>query len=111
ADAARLKREVPIVQAFQGELNSAIAKVGTVQPGQPPTVFTDLSSLIDQMAKGDVPSDAATRADAAATNADEAATAIEKLVLSDQVGGKGFNLGQTTYFFNAQSKVSTGLRI
>lgn len=111
ATAASLKKEVPVVQAFQGDVNTAIAKVGSVTPGQPPTVFTDLSSLIDSMAKGTVPKGALDTADTAAKNAGAAATAIEQVKLSDQVGGKGFNLGQTTYFFNAQSKISSGLRI
>ena len=111
AAAARLRREVPIVQSFQGQMNAAISKVGTITPGQPPVVFTDLSTLVDSLAKGTVPKGAVDTASTAAKNAGDAATAIEKISLSDEVGGKGFELGQTLYFFNAQSKVANGLHL
>jgi len=111
AAAARLKREVPIVQSFQSQMNAAITKVGTIQPGQPPVVFTDLSTLVGSLAEGKAPKGAVDTASTAAQNADDAAKAVDKISLSDEVGGKGFELGQTLYFFNAQSKVSNGLHL
>ena len=98
--------------AWQTAADGAIAQVGTVNQGVPPTVFAEMSAAIDTMdAKGAVPDGAEqTFADAQA-NAKKAIATVDDFDLPKTIRDKGFDELEAAAFTNSKERMLEGLQL
>lgn len=109
ADAAATRRAA--AQEWQGTLEGEVGKLGSISPGVPPTVLTELSGAIDGLADGEAPDGTdATIADAL-TLTRAAAEAIDGYDLTTAIADQGFDVVETNYFLNSQSKIAHALSL
>jgi hypothetical protein len=108
-EAAASRRQVTIQwrQTLEGELG----KLGTISPGAAPTLFTDLSTAIQGLADGKVPPKIDGTASKAADQAASAADAVGGFDLVSKISGHGFNVTQTNYLLNSQTKIVDALKL
>jgi hypothetical protein len=109
ADAATTRRTA--AQEWQKTLEGEVGKLGTISPGVPPTVLEPLSGAIDDLSDGNVPDGTdATIADAL-TLARAAAKTLGDYDLTATIADQGFDVEETNYFLNSQSKIVHALKL
>jgi hypothetical protein len=109
ADAAATRRAA--AQEWQKTLEGEIGKLGTISSGVPPAVLQDLSGAIDALADGKAPDGT----DATITDALTLARAAGKTLgdhdLTKAIADQGFDVEETNYFLNSQSKIVHALKL
>lgn len=108
---ADLVRERAAVQAWQGQVQAAIGKLGSASPGSQPAILPDLTTALASLGKGTVPGGAAQTLRTDAGNAQAAAGLLDKYDLVKQIRSKGFNVTQVNYLLNSQTKMVEGLQL
>jgi hypothetical protein len=109
AAAAATRRSA--AQEWQRTLEGEVGKLGTISPGTPPTILTELSGAIDGLADGKAPDGTdATIADAL-TLVRAATETLDGYDLTATIADQGFDVEETNYFVNSQSKVVHALKL
>jgi hypothetical protein len=78
-----------VLQGWTTALEGAIGNAGTVGQGLPPTLVPELTSAIDQVAKGSTPQDLADVASTASTQLKAATSAIEDYAVATKISSSG----------------------
>ncbi|HTG46728.1 MAG TPA: hypothetical protein VK646_03640 [Actinomycetota bacterium] len=96
--------------AWQGALEPALSKVGTLNGPAPPTVEPTVSTAAGNLAKGQDAGVTAAQLLGSAKDLATAADTIDKFDLVDAIRGKGFNVNQTESLLSSKLSIVTGLR-
>jgi hypothetical protein len=91
--------------AYQRAVQGAFGTVGVVEPGVPPTVFTDMDAALDDMVDGDPPADAAATFDRAAADAAKARKELAVFDVSGTVADQGFDTVAVTSFTSSADRL------
>jgi len=108
---ADLARERSAVQAWQGQVQVAVAKVGSATPGSQPSILPDLTTALSSLSKGTVPAGVVKTLPTDTTNAQAAADLLDKYDLVSQIRNKGFDVAQANYLLNSQTRMVEGLQL
>jgi hypothetical protein len=109
ADAAATRRAA--AQEWQQTLEGEVGKLGTISPGVPPTVLEPLSGSIDGLADGKAPDGTDATISDALTLVRAAAETLGDYELTETIADQGFDVEETNYFLNSQSKVVHALKL
>ncbi len=112
AQADKAATKLAAATAWQTAADGAIAQVGTLNQGVPPTVFTEMSAALDSMdAKGSVPDGAEATFGTATSNAKKAIDAIDGFDLVATIRDQGFDELATAAFTNSKERLLEGLQL
>jgi hypothetical protein len=112
AEAKAAGKKLAAATAWQTAADGAIAQAGTVNQGLPPTIFVDMSTAIDAMAKkGTVPAGAEQAFADAQSNAKKAIDAIDGFDLTGTIRDQGFDEVQATTFTSSKERMLEGLQL
>jgi hypothetical protein len=109
SDEAASKRRA--VLEWQTAVEGELGKLGTLSPGAAPVVLAPLSAAIDGLKKGDVPKGAVDAIETSAAQAKTAWEALQTFDLPSTIRDKGFNVTQTNYLLNSQTKMVESLQL
>lgn len=109
ADAAATRRSA--AQEWQNTLEGEVGKLGTISPGVPPVVLVPLSGAIDDLADGKAPEGTDATIEDARTLTRAAAKTLGDVDLTTTIADQGFDVEETNYLLNSQSKVVHALEL
>jgi hypothetical protein len=98
-------------QKWKSQVEGALGKVGTLSPGQPPVVFSNLATAVSGLRKGDVPHGAAAVLTQAQADAKLAIDPLKNYDLTSQVRDIGMDEGQASWFLNSQTRIVEALEL
>jgi len=99
------------VEAWQIVVEGEVDKIGTREPGLPPTLLPAAAAAIDGLeAGGDVEGAAGALGDAE-RSLGAAIDALSGYALVEEIRGEGFDITQTNYLLNSKTKMVEALRI
>jgi hypothetical protein len=97
--------------AWQGAVEGAVSRIGTVNPSVVPNIFTTLNADIDQMVKqGTVSDKAETVFEAGRKSAAASVKALQNFDLSGTISNKGFDVAEALYFTQSRDGLVAAIR-
>ena len=97
--------------AWQGAVEGAVSRLGTVNPSVVPDIFKTLNSEIDQMVKqGTVSDQAETVFKAGRASAARSVKALQNFDLSGTISNKGFDVADAQYFTTSRDDLVAAIR-
>jgi hypothetical protein len=98
-------------QEWQKTLEGELGKLGTVSAGSQPTILEPLSGAIDALADGKAPEGTDQAIDDALTLTRAARKTLEGFDLTGAIADQGFDVGETNYALNSQTRIVQALRL
>jgi hypothetical protein len=108
-EAGKIERTRSVVEAWQVTVEGTVGTIGSVTPGQPPSLLPAASAAIDGVAAGDDVKGAASTFTEAGKSLDSAISTLDEYPLVDRLRDKGFDITQTNYLLNSKTKMVEAL--
>ncbi len=96
---------------WRDQIEAALGKVGSLSANAPPALFPNLTALISDLQKGQVPGGAVATLRHFQAEAKLAVDALDHYDLTGQVRGYGMSEGQASWFLNSQTRIVQALEI
>jgi hypothetical protein len=98
-------------QKWKAQVEGELGKIGTISPGAPPALFSDLTTTIAALQKGKVPDGATSTLTTTQAGAKSAAANLKAYKLADSVRDIGMDEGQVSWFLNSQMRYVQALQL
>lgn len=97
--------------AWQGAVEGAVSRLGTVNPSVVPNIFTTLNTEIDQMVQhGTVGKHADVVFRAGKESAGKSVKALQNFDLSGTISNKGFDVAEAQYFTESRDRLVAAIQ-